>query len=766
MSAKCGALTRFARGLRQAIHDLDHESISNTRGALAASDCGCPARGTLVHYWDTDCLYWPAMGYRGYRSNGTRGASARRTDQGYDPLVQALFSAGFLGRVALIGPHENEFARIIKSYVERQVESVDDRNYLRRFVRERGLDCLMGDFASAVSLSLAGDETGLRDAVKQLSRLDSTAFVDVESLRGTWADRLSRLLRENGLLLSSVQTLSVREIREDSLFHRFVEALGVERRSADPLTSTDSEGRDNRALQTATDAAALTAVAILNKRGGLFPRFYTSSPSIRRVFTKHEWARDAFSFEFTTKRGQHAKDTVLRDGYYYFLRATLPALRRKDSVRAVGPVAPGLQELRDLSRYLNEALPAGEDELRHATSEWHFSDGATAADVIETIEGSAMSLVWLQYEIEPLILDVVEGARAVVEISDYGDSESIAFELLAQAEHTLRNNMSDLALQVSLTQAVQKRARRVRVDAGGCLKFNPDLAAAVWGLSCDGSPEIGVQGRELSDLLRFQDIPALRESPAEADRAMAIAVGLECFPLAERLAQALSAGSRRVSESTWIMGFVSRIRSTPTIQVRTERDTLQSAWSQLSSDEKQKLCLAYCEASFRLWQRGRFAAAGLGDGAPIGVVERWPDDPLGIALWGLERVLEFLGSLDGQRRKFALGLIFRTVKTLRLDDYQKPEHLKEVEEHPRDNGHRRLAMIGYSIYLDAVRSLPAHGGTPQSVEDAERIRTALEEASALLNEALASAPRDSDTLAYRCSLRSALEANAKVRQTY
>ena len=760
---KFTAAARFAIALRQAIHDLDHESRARGSGVPPTHADSYLSRGTLVHYWDTDCVYWPAFGFRGYRDDHAQTRRSAVEAASEDRLVQALFSAGFLGHVALIGPHRNEFAVLLNGYINHQVNGGDDRRHLRRFVREQGLSDLMSSFVAAANeVRCPNDGSALRAAVEQLALLDRSAFVHVEGLAGTWASRLHKLVKEDGLLIGSAPTPSLQDIVGDPLFARFSEALTNERDLGSDQETESSRlqrrSRFDRSAQTAADAAALCAIAMLNRRGGIFPRFYSASPAIRRVLENHDWAREAFSYHFTTRRGRDVDDTVFRDSYYYFVRAAFPALRRPGSETRGPQRSPDLQELRDLSRVLNDTLLIGAADLEKTVESWRFTDGRSAGEVIAEMEGSAMGLIWLHYPIEPVVREVVEGARAVVSLADLEQSEDIAFALLVDAESTLRNNMSDLALQLKLTRAIHQRVRHVRLDAGGTLRFDPDLASPVWGIVGDPDPGIGLKKHDLHDLLRFNDIAALRESPEAADRAMTIAVGLECFGLANCLANTLTDGSGRISEATWIMGYTARLRSLPpcdihssTCDIQREWKLLRSAWEQLSSDEQPRLCLAYAEAAYRLWRRGRFAALGLGAGVALSVVERWPADPLGIGAWGLARVVEHLDLVAEYQRAFALELVFRSVIALRVDDYEHPEHLAEVRSDPRSNGHRRLALLGYEKYLSCVRALPLESSMVETLT--ARDAPSLVEAAELLDEALEAAPHDSDTCQYRRSLR-------------
>lgn len=252
---------------------------------------------------------------------------------------------------------------------------------------------------------------------------------------------------------------------------------------------------------------------------------------------------------------------------------------------------------------------------------------------------------------------------------------------------------------------------------------------------------------DLGDVLAFNNIEMLRESPTHAERALAIAMGLEAFGLASRLADALTEGSRRVSEATWIMGEAAKIRCVQGSLDLGETDKmLRSAWEQLSGDERPRLCLGYAETAFRLWERGRYAAFGLGSNAPRGVVDRWPGDPLGTAAWGLRLVTMHLDALEGHAKEFALDYVYRTVSRLDLPATELTGAIAEVESEPRSNGYRRLAIIGFALYLRAVRNLPVSGQSDLTAHSEWRAKyhKQLVEGVAMLAEARDTAPRDSD----------------------
>lgn len=722
----------FAVALMQAIHDFDHEQSADTG---AGDDCDEQAkRGSLVHFWDTDCLYGPAFGFRGNPRDG-------RSD--LDHLVQALFSAGFLGKVSMVSPHSNEFARLLERYVQaRSEETSSQRILLREYVNEHGLESLMSSLAYAANEGLDSDEA-LREAISQLALLDRATFPLVEALGGTWDGRVRRLVGEGGLIQRSSSLMpELSEILDHSLFDPLSEALRDER-----SRSKAGNRRDNMELGVATDAAALCTVLILGKQGSIFPRFYTSSPTILRVLKNHDWAARAFEYEFETGE-RRVTDTVFRNSEYYFLRATMPALHRPDAPRSPVPEGPTLSELRDLSHSLNEALESNSWHTEKLVNNWKFPRGGTAASILRELEGSAMGLVWLRYNIEPVVREAINGVKAVYDISQTRGSRAIAAELLETAGNHFRGNISDIALQSSLTRDVGRRGQKIVCNSSNELDLESDLAGAIWGVGAGRRVDLSSQ-----DLILFSDIQSLRENPSSADRALSILMGLESFDLVVRLVSALSEGDSRVSEAAWIMGEVARFRSDRSpIEVQTAYGVVCSAWDQLSSDERPAYCLAYAEAAFRLWERGGFADFGIGHGASRRVVDRFPGDPFEIGRWGVSRILENYQAVAGPQRRFALDLVYRFVSSLGLPiDFSVREKIDEVEYDIDGNGYRRWALIAHCQYLKALRDYSADGVGSYSGW-IERHAQPMINARNLIEKASRAAPYDSDVMLYRNSI--------------
>ncbi len=225
---------RFAEALNNAVHDAYHELPPADAWWIAGEGSGTSAQpgGRVVHYWDTDSLFWPAFGFladsprsetRAWREPRRRHPGDSRADE--DLLVGALLSAGFLGRVRLVTAHRFELLQIIAKFTRnRAEESVNYRHALTSFTRKHGLDSVLNDVVQAVRLvdSGKGDTDLQKAAIRRLNQIDSRSFSFIESLSGTWSERVIRLLNpEDGLVSATDGGPSIEEVQQSPYLESF-----------------------------------------------------------------------------------------------------------------------------------------------------------------------------------------------------------------------------------------------------------------------------------------------------------------------------------------------------------------------------------------------------------------------------------------------------------------------------------------------------------------------------------------------------------------
>lgn len=723
---------RFADGLREALHDAGHEIPTGSTESHVR----------LIHYWDTDCLVVPALGF----------LAARRPTADDDRLVHALFSAGFLGNVHLVPAHRVELVSVLREWIDSHNPRIAQYPYeLRDFVREMGLQSLLADLTRTVKLIVNdSDSPQLREGIRRLIEVDRRTFADVESLTGTWPARIANLLSGPSPLARTlgddddshgIYSPTTSEIAANDLFREFTVALNDKR-----------HGR--RTEQTSIDATALTWVALVaqhaqSTKNGIYPRFYTSSRTIQEIFRDEQFAQDAFAVTYKTTYGIEVTGTIWRDSYSYLLRAVLPVLMPPDSRRERLNSGPTLDELLDLSRVLDEALDSGDAELQRRVSEIVFSDGSRLDDLIHSLESSAMGLVWLRYPINEQAQLMVSGLRSIARLSGLDESFVVAGEYLAESASRLNKTASDLATQVQTTARLIAAWRRVktRMNSAGVsgISVLNDLGSIRWGVRSVGDADwlvssISTSEPPVEELLGANEIHELREDAAKAERALAVLLGFDLYSDAERLSSQLLSGSREFKqESLWIMHKASVVRSNgkkASFDTRQFFDQLRERFDKLSHVDRQRLCLGYGYCGFFAWRYS----------IPEVIMEFSPVDPRGWARWSVRIVERHLNSWSGADRRFALNHIVYVAAVAGLSIPKHEEYVAELQIGPTsDAGRFRFDdTLGYMLYLEALRGInrKTFAEAPQLELWLERYGSSLSRGVELLNRAHNFAPND------------------------
>lgn len=338
---------RFATRLRQAVHDVRHER-SGTE--------------TVVHYWDTSCLWIAAWG-----SPFDQNADAM------DVLAASLLSAGRIRGISLLKAHRDEFAVSIGKSDEFESFQVADEEWidrLRGHLDEEDLDGLIELLGSKVP--------DTRELVEQLAQASPHLFAVVESIAPRGLQRVTRLFEE------PTPRLLLRHLGPPT------EDI-VDRTSYREALQFLTELRPTRAFGNAVDAAAVVALQILAAQaaaGGstILPRFYTSSVHTRALLASPAVSPQLGIWVESNEPVPYA-DTVLRDAEYYVLRAAFPALGFGSQNDLSSPPGWQLEELDRLSVGLHESLRSGEaDFLNFVVQSVAFGD-RSVADTFDELPG-------------------------------------------------------------------------------------------------------------------------------------------------------------------------------------------------------------------------------------------------------------------------------------------------------------------------------------------------------------------------------------------
>ena len=749
---------RFAVALRLAIHDVELERA----GSSVANEGNLPLGDEiqrLVHYWDTDSLFWPALGFmagqrRGVTHpwsepvHGTRLQNSRDDDR----LASALLSAGFLGSVNQVRAHRLEFSSVLVQFARsRRRDPKTYRQSLRAFVQEHDLDAVMGDLVHAAASLQEGtvNADDARNAIVRLNMIDRRTFCLVESLAGTWQSRVGKLMDpDGGLLATEEDGPRVEEIYESNHLELFWREL---------LRIRDDDSRTN---QTAVDAVALTAIAVQNERASkrrarVLPRFHTATPAIWQLISESAEANAALSCNYLAWNGVVKSESILRDSYSYILRAMFPSLAPLGARIPPATHGPAFDELKELCHALEEALDTGEEELRALVEKRVLGGGERVDDVIRNLESSAMGTIWLRYSqriesdlvVPPGLQGIADGLKAIFKIGSIKETRKIAYEFLDSSERTLRLRATDLALQAQMTDRISRGWPAARSD--GEVSLASDLAAIRWGIQ---PTEEDDQVYSIRERFLVSDIEQLRQNPRRAERAMAILVALRAFDLARRLRHALGDAAQPVSDSIELMTLASEVMTLQSSEVDRVVVSLLSFFDVLATEEKTRLSLGFGYVLFNAWRRAGFALGRRwGSEVPNLVLERWPEDPRGWALRSHSVVEDTLSFEPGLLRAFQLNHLTYVGVVTGLDDGTGGHYASELERLAVGDWRqgRFLDTIAYRRYLLALRALPSDRSGAKLLEWRELHADPLRVAAALLREAIMLRPNDQEIEEHR-----------------
>jgi hypothetical protein len=474
-----------------------------------------------------------------------------------------------------------------------------------------------------------------------LRDLQGRAFVELESLAGNWQGRLARLF-ERGLVDMTAIGPTMAEMSETEAFQRIAGDLS-------PL-------RRGRPLATAIDAAALASLIHLNdeaKRGArVFPRFFTSSNTLKRYYEESAWLRERLSFESGAAAGH---GTIWRDHDYYFVRSVFPVLRLNRASQALGQSdeGPSLADLQDLTLRLDEAVAAGTNSLRLILEASLPSDSNPISQLLLDFQTSRMSRIWLAYQSTEVPKELVGSLRELVRLASSPHAEVYARRFENAIEEKLAVELDDYRLAGRVVRAVVRYVESIQAARrSGALSLKADLASVRWGIEYEddrdllrlpvvgGTPDLGV-------ILALIDMERLRESADESARSMAMLLGMEEFDLANDLATHV--GSPEDSLTHRLMTHVAVLgsrRGKSEDELARIVEYIRSEYEGLTQSDQVRFALGYAYAVFTAWSRSAFGGAfGLSDAK----------DDLGWAEWTIEIVGSVLDSMPPLGRIYGVN---------------------------------------------------------------------------------------------------------------
>jgi hypothetical protein len=669
----------FATALGQAISDAQHERVGDAR---------------VIHYWDDDSLTLPVRG-------ALELARTRQRDS--DRLVQALFAAGFLGPVSLLRPHRSEFIGQIAVWDARRNETA---SAAKQPLERREMQ------AVARLTRLVGSTHNLNDeqldaAVKALRDLSSKAFVHVQSMAGTWEERLARLIGADALIDMETYGPTLATLRSSNEFGVIAEELSNHRPRTSPLA-------------TAIDAAALTALIYMNRASGessVYPRFFTSSSSLQRYHAESSWLRDQLSFDLPDGSG---RGSVWRTNRYYFLRALFPELRlNRDEATAPDADGTSLARLQDLLSTIEEAIDAGPTSLFQLLEGDVHGEHVSLARLIDDFEQSRMSRVWLTFDVTSLPKRMVKSLAGLSRLNDDERVRIRARLFEENVERKLEQELADYRISARMVAAVSRAVHTLanvkdrrhvlagdhihqQLDYANALSLKVDLASVRWGI--DYSDERDVvrltpSGEpDSSEVLRTFDLSSLRQDDEESLRAMAILVGLEEFDLANELVTQLRMGSESKHNTVahHLLELVSILGSRRRLSEQELSFIFDYVRNQYEAQPTQSslLTLGYAYAAFAAWFRSAHGGAwAFSD----------PKDELGWAAWSLQVVRKCQNDLPPLARLFAVNHIVYVSTCLGLTDPEVDLLMLDLERLARLlDEYRFLDTVGFALLRRAT----------------------------------------------------------------
>ncbi|GAB2778328.1 hypothetical protein GCM10027020_34820 [Nocardioides salsibiostraticola] len=472
-------------------------------------------------------------------------------------------------------------------------------SYSRRSVgafieqHQNDLGSLAKIFANAAHLP-TGDETSR--VIKDLGNLSPASFVVLESVAGDPQARLASLLSgENPRITLKGPPLPTAFAVESDPFFAFYESLRTMRKSSRHRPSNIA------------DAVALRILVELNSGEPPYPRFYTSTRTLRRLFESHRWVRDYFDYEYEDGRGGSKSRTIWRTAPYYYLRSLFPALRFDKPEAKAPSIGPSIDELDDLAQLLNTAIfkPA---DMSGIMSEYRFSNGDRLDDFVGAFLNIGSARSWLKLPLDDVVKRAVVGATELDQIRKDPNIVEAALTRLWRSAEDAGAQVAEASFSIDLATVIVERLGQWRAREQGHVDLTlkttlvqDDLVAYRWGNDFDSRfiesvIEVMENGSAPSKLLERVSIPVLRDDSRAAKTVMAVLYSLEAFEAVGEL-WAIIRSSHADQTAPQLIALAAKVRQTKRAGwndgLRQAQQGLELLWRAASELECRDLALGF-----------------------------------------------------------------------------------------------------------------------------------------------------------------------------
>jgi hypothetical protein len=381
---------------------------------------------TLEFYLDAKNVRGAAVGVQALTGN----APATLDDGGRETLVECLFSAGWLGPIRMLAPHQAEFLGLLTS----NLDVGDEREFAQRTnTYLRGLEFV--------------DSTAW--AIHEISQhsLAQRTFKAIELTRLYWTKKVAQW-RRDGLL------------RTDTLPTDFAGMIGstVYKKLRQGFDNERNNKRSNLA-----DAAALTALAAeiehfrTDSRPSRLPLFFAPKLFLKVV------AEVGLADRFEYKAGNETY-SVLCDAEYFIFRSILYPVEDVTSNKANPEIRTRLEEVRRKLQRMIATNKSMDEMLLELVADDRY--GRFDADQLRNY--SFFDQVWLP-------------VASATEIKDGSDLRSIV-ELMQSAEvqDAIQTNLTDLTSDLRHNTLEYLRARRLQQKLSAAVaKLKVEIPAGI-----------------------------------------------------------------------------------------------------------------------------------------------------------------------------------------------------------------------------------------------------------------------------------------------
>jgi hypothetical protein len=376
---------RFARALRIALYDVQQETEA----------AGERAEGPGSRYfYDADVTMRMIVGFEHLRS--TIVPPTQEQD-----LVRSLLSCGYLGTMVLLPPHAWELDDAVRREADLRQES--DANFFRErakeYIESKGIADYLTNLSNDLKANVPADEV-----LRKFADIAAEAFMALESVNGTWPQRLHRHTQMNVLRFES-SGWNVPELLDSPAGDRL-------RKSLVAVRNQSLDTREAALLNSLRDAASLAALHEMISHPDRFGRvrFYTESSTLWTMLDKgprddHEAVRDLLSYPPAENQLAGLFDAdcrcVFRDAQYYVVRARFPAVRFPDTTVRRGSRDMTFDELSRVAEELERLLGASSAERQLMSVPL---EGKPLSDIIEELESlSFVGTIWQKYAPPPIL---------------------------------------------------------------------------------------------------------------------------------------------------------------------------------------------------------------------------------------------------------------------------------------------------------------------------------------------------------------------------